>query len=524
MSRVDEAPSLRTGNTPMGMAFTGDGRYMLVGNDNSQYISVFDLETMQPSEPIWFHGHYPRTVAVGNGGIWATARPAGDKSHVFHVDFETRTATAPYSLGIYCNNFNDELCTKEFKFAESTLASTPSGNYIVLSTPDGETMLWDAGANEWVLSRSDLGNVTGAYGALSDSRFVVGDNLLDESLYPIAKLQTDTGATSGTTVGGGSALRTTARAAAAPGTLERIDLEGLQSFHATSIIEAPVTAATLNTPRIGQIGQTILPFTRTLAVVENRPLLLSQSGLSVVAPDFDAPTTVPSVSAVASLADYVSGVAPGGLVAIQGSGLAPRSAVAESLPLPTALGEACATVNNVALPLFRVSPTEFAAQMPYSVVGNAQLVVRSPGGVSAPYPVQIQDAAPAIFRSGTAGDQTGLATVVRDKNGQLLNFTNPIHPGETITIYLTGMGRTSPEPPLGDAASADPLANAINTPTVTIGGVSLPLIYAGLTPGNVGVYQINAWIPGAVRSASQTPLLVQQGGASSSVQVRVVNP
>src|SRR5437879_8493854 len=135
-----------------------------------------------------------------------------------------------------------------------------------------------------------------------------------------------------------------------------------------------------------------------------------------------------------------------------GCGLAPTSALSNSLPLPSALGNACVTVSNFALPLFQVSPNRIMAQLPFTTAGNAPLVVRAPGGIGSPFTVNIRDFAPAIFRSGQAGDQTGLATVVRDSNNELVNFTNPIHPDETISIYLTGLSQTSPAAPLGDAA------------------------------------------------------------------------
>src|SRR5207302_9684904 len=61
------APAMRTGNTPVGMAITTDGRYLITGNDNSQIASVFDLDTLQPSAPIVFpFGHYPRSVGISN--------------------------------------------------------------------------------------------------------------------------------------------------------------------------------------------------------------------------------------------------------------------------------------------------------------------------------------------------------------------------------------------------------------------------------------------------------------------------
>jgi uncharacterized protein (TIGR03437 family) len=152
------------------------------------------------------------------------------------------------------------------------------------------------------------------------------------------------------------------------------------------------------------------------------------------------------------------------------------------------------------------------------------LIVRTGGQASDAFSVTVQPFAPAIFRTGQAGDQTRLATVIRARNNDFVNFTNPIHPNELITIYLTGLGQVSPGVAFGDGAPFDPLALALTTPVVTLGNVELPILFAGLVPGSVGVYQINAFIPDYVQSAVQTPLEIRQGGAATTLQVRVVSP
>jgi len=305
-----------------------------------------------------------------------------------------------------------------------------------------------------------------------------------------------------------------------------VDLNTLETFHGRSTAEAPHIASSLTTPRIGQIGQTILPFVRTMAVTRDQQsiLLLTQSGLTVVARNFDAPTPIPTVSGIVNGADGGSGIAPGGIALVQGNGLAPRSESAVAPPLPSTLGDACVTVGNIALPLFRVSPTEVLAQLPFGLTGDLPLVVRSPGGISAPFTAHVQSFAPAIFRSGQAGDQTGLATVVRQKNDDFVNFTNPVHPNDILSIYLTGLSQTSPAAPFGDAAPSDPLAITATTPTVSLGNTGLPVMFSGLVPGEVGVYLINVFVPHEVAGAVQTPLTIKQGGFSTTLQVRVVNP
>ena len=45
--------------------------------------------------------------------------------------------------------------------------------------------------------------------------------------------------------------------------------------------------------------------------------------------------------------------------------------------------------------------------------------------------------------------------------------------------------------------------------------------YAGLTPGGVGVYQINAKVPSGLRAGQGVPLTIRQGGMSTTLAVQV---
>jgi len=522
----DQQPcQLRTGNTPVSMAITEDQQYLIVGNDRSHLASVFNLDTLQAQPPILFQDGYPRSIGVAHGGLWATVRvvtppdnPAcqGSTNPLYRIDFNNRIADPPPALGIYCNQVP----------ADSVLAGTPSQNFMLLAMADGTAAMWDAGADTWVISRTNGSAAKGAFGAFNDDQFLVDNKILDPGLFPVATLESSTGSSSGMGILGNDGLRTTTASASSPGTIERVNLNTLLTFNARSTIEAPVLASTLNPPPIGQIGETILPFTRTLAVTADGRsiLLLTQSGLTVLSSNFDAPTPIPTVSQLVNAADGGTDVAPGGLALVQGSGLAPRSEFATSFPLPSTLGDACVTLGGIALPLFRVSPTEFLAQLPFSLSGDQPLVVRNPGGVSSPFTAHIQTFAPAIFRTGTAGNQTGLATVIRQKNNDFVDFTNPVHPNDVLSIYLTGLSQTSPAAPFGDAAPSDPLAVTSTPPTVTLGNSGLPVLFSGLVPGEVGVYIINVSVPHGVPSAVQTPLTVKQGGFSTTLQVRVVNP
>jgi uncharacterized protein (TIGR03437 family) len=517
--------SLRTGNTPMKMSITSDRRYLIVGNDNSQIANVFDLDTLQPAAPILFpFGHYPRTLGVSLTDIFATARIAGQNpcsgsgsSALDRIDFANGVANPPANLGIYQNCLSS---------ANGALAESPGNLSLMLALPDGNVMLYDSSVATWVDSRKDFTALAGAYGAFSDNLFLADVNVLNAALVPAAQFPATTASSSGMGVAGGVGLRATAQSASGAGLIERVDLGTLTTYHGTALTEAPLLPSYLNTPPMGLIGQTILPFIRTLAVPADQSsiLLLTISGITQLAPDFDAITQIPAISSVSNAADGSDEVAPGGLVRVAGAGLAPGSVSAAGLPLPSALGDVCVTVNSVALALFSVSPSSIVGQLPFVPAGASKILVRGPGGTSSAYGFKILPQAPAIFRTGTAGTQTGLATVIRNDNGELIDPTNPIHPNQSLTIYLTGMGTTAPLPDLGAMAPLSPLALVDAPPTVTLGSASLNVIFAGLTPGEVGVYQINVQVPAHVQEGTSVPLTIMQGGSSTSLPVRVVAP
>ena len=507
--------ALRTGNTPVQMAMSQDLRYMIVGNDNSQIANVYDLETLEASTPILFPaGHYPRSIAVSDRSILATVRSASGPSTIDRIDFPARVANTLPRLGIYNNEID----------ANMVLSASPDRQLIFGAMPDGTVLLYEVNADVVIASRHDVNSLSGAYAAVRSDVFVAGNNVFNSSLVPSYELDSSTGESSGFVFYGGSGLRTSTPSISGPGIIERVNLDTLQPVSPTKMIESPLLATSLATPPVGQIGETILPFTRTLAPLSNGQTIisLSVSGFTALPWDFDQGVAPPVIGQVVNSADLTPPVASGGLITIYGSSFSPISEVAGGFPLPTALGEACVTVNNMLIPLSRVSATEIAGQLPYGISGSASMIVRGPGGASAPFAFTVFSGAPAIFRTGTAGPDTGLATVYRATNDKLTTLSNPIHPEDVIVIYLTGLGATVPSIEAGEAAPYDPLAQAASTPQVTLAGVNLPVEFAGLVPGMAGVYQINASVPYWIPTGLDKALTITQGGQSTTLLLRIV--
>jgi uncharacterized protein (TIGR03437 family) len=487
------------------MAFTFDRKYLLIGHDNSQLAFVYDLDSLQQQPSITFPpGHYPRSLAASGNALLALVRNAGagGPGMIDRVDLSARRAAALPSLGIYVNSVNPA----------GVLAPSPNGASVLVAMPDGNVMLYDASADTFTVSRKDLTALQGPYAASSYNSYVVGNNWLNASLVSVGTLETASGAPSGFAFVDQAGFRTTVPAPTSPGVIERVDPTQAANAKPTAMAEAPL------------VSSTAMPFTRTLAPLADRSAVISLtvSGFTVLPWNYDAAVAPPQISSVVNAADGTKPVAPGGLISVYGQQMSPVNIATQEIPLPTALGESCLTVNGIAVPMLFVSSQQINGQLPTNVAGNATMTLRTPGGISDNFYFSILPVAPSIFRSGTAGPETGLATVFRADNGQLITPTNPIHPNDIITIYATGMGQTSPPMVSGMAAPADPLSNTVTAASVTLGGVPLNVLYSGLVPGEVGVYQVNASVPSGVPQGMDIPLVVAQAGSSTALSVRVV--
>jgi uncharacterized protein (TIGR03437 family) len=265
------------------------------------------------------------------------------------------------------------------------------------------------------------------------------------------------------------------------------------------------------------------PFLRSLAQLRNGTIVsTSSSGLVELPGNFDAGISIPRVTAITSAADYSDSLAEGSLVTIFGQNLAPATAAAGSTPLPTQLAGVCVTINGARMPLLYASPGQINGQLPFDLNGQVQAVLHTPGGLSDIYYADVQPAAPSVFQLSVAGQSGTFPAIVRTKNNLLATLSNPLRPNETFTVFLTGLGQVGPPVETGRAAPASPLSLARFEPTVTVGGVNVGVLFAGLAPGFVGVYQINGLLPGNVPLGTQVPLVISAGSNSTTINVRIV--
>ncbi len=218
-------------------------------------------------------------------------------------------------------------------------------------------------------------------------------------------------------------------------------------------------------------------------------------------------------------ASFASGqpLAPGSIVSVFGGKMAAATAQgAASLPLATTLGGASLLIGGQKAPLYYSSEGQINAQIPFELMPNTrpQALVRLslPGveAVTVPEIITLDVARPGVFMADSFGQG-----VVIDSQGRVVNSFVPAAAGDVVVVYAAGLGPTNPAVRSGEASPLDPLARVTVTPTVTIGGVTAEVTFAGLTPGLVGLYQLNVRIPSGVKPGPAVPLVVTQNGVSS---------
>jgi len=206
-------------------------------------------------------------------------------------------------------------------------------------------------------------------------------------------------------------------------------------------------------------------------------------------------------------------IAPGAVVEMFGSALSPGtgSGTIANGALSTTVGGVSVTVGGLAAPIFYTSSGQIDLQIPSELQANRQyqVIVNNNGVYSKPEPINTTTVQPGVaaFSDGTV--------IAQDVNFHLINAQNPAHPGNIITLYLTGMGATNPPVPTGMLAPSSPPAVTVIQPQVTIDGVAANISFSGLTPGGVGLYQINVQIPSGARSGN-LPIVVSQSGIAGN--------
>ena len=228
----------------------------------------------------------------------------------------------------------------------------------------------------------------------------------------------------------------------------------------------------------GNVGLTVAAGAASLTQTVKVPAGGAMAFVLKTGPRLDA--VIPAAAAVFPLV-----VAPRMIVSIYGTGMA----------------QSTVTLSGAAVNQLFVSDQQINAVLPDTMAaGWNSMTVRNSGG-SHTLGVFVEGAFPAVFTL----DQSGAGAAVNANTGTVVSSANPLHAGEYLELFLTGLGSTVRQGGL-DYSRVQP--------AVTVGGTDCTVTYAGAAPGFSGLDQINCVVPAGL--GSQEAAVVVTSGARSS--------
>jgi uncharacterized protein (TIGR03437 family) len=176
--------------------------------------------------------------------------------------------------------------------------------------------------------------------------------------------------------------------------------------------------------------------------------------------------------------------------------------------LPISFSGTTVLIGGLSAPLYYVSDGQLNVQIPSELPANQQypILVTVNGAVTLPDQLDM-----VTLQPGVDASTTGTIVAQHGADFSLVTAASPAKPGETIVIYLLGMGATNPPVASGQPAPSNPLAMVTAQPTITVGGQSAHVDFAGLTPGFAGLYQVDFAVP-TTASAGNLPVVISQNG------------
>ncbi len=220
-------------------------------------------------------------------------------------------------------------------------------------------------------------------------------------------------------------------------------------------------------------------------------------GLAVVlqAPSFSGPGVYVNPAQIQNAGSYLpftAQLSPGELISLFGTNLATTTASDNSLP--TTLGGVTVTINGENAPLDYVSPTQINVTVPIDISSSvASIQVINSIGSSNIVSNFVGESQPGIFNSASSVI-SGVPAIQHGADYSMVTSSSPAQPGETILLYLTGLGTLS-----GQNASNtyyvyfDSTDGSGNSTQATVS-------FAGSQSTVGGGYQMNVVVPSGLTS------------------------
>lgn len=222
-------------------------------------------------------------------------------------------------------------------------------------------------------------------------------------------------------------------------------------------------------------------------------------------------------------------LAPGTLITIKGQNFSQSSEAAMDdgeHNLPTRLAGVEVLLDGRKLPLISVSPSQIQAQLPYNLSGTgSSLYVRAKWSdgtmlLTNAAAIQLIPASPGLFALSGSEPRAGMLLHADAEAGAPVTADDPAKPGEVLRIWATGLGIVTAADFGKTAEAGQPYSTSDSQTQVPVeayvNGQAVPVLYAGLTQGAIGIYEVRVLLPADLPSSYRASLLISQGGISSN--------
>ena len=212
-----------------------------------------------------------------------------------------------------------------------------------------------------------------------------------------------------------------------------------------------------------------------------------------------------------SIGPVYSGVAPGQLIQISGRNLGPANKVSAQMDasgrLPFVVANTVVFFDNVPAPLLSVEASSIMCFVPFEALSGAEITVASNGQLSNAVKMGIVPSAPQVLS-------------IVNQDGTLNSPDHPAKAGSVITIYVSGLGQTSP-PGADGLLNANPLPVPLAAVTVYFPAKPSAVTpqFLGAAAGMIaGITQVNVQVPATVPVSGRTkPIAIEVNFAGAKL-------
>lgn len=224
----------------------------------------------------------------------------------------------------------------------------------------------------------------------------------------------------------------------------------------------------------------------------------------------------------ASSAPFTAQLSPGEFLTLLGTNLAPSPMAATTLPLPPSLNGVQVMINGRQAPIQFVSPGQINVVVPFFTESIAQIQVINNNKSSNTVTQFVGATSAGVFTIPEGGIFDAAALHAADFT--LVSDSSPAQAGETVAVYVAGLGTVTPAAQDGAAGlGTAPYNQTVSLPQVYLADSAgnfpqATVSFAGLAPGFAGLYQINFTVPTGLASGLTSIEIVGGPGDSDTFE------